>query len=245
MGLGRFVSLNNALIIAAGELGEEWMGESPLYENWAKFAVKKIESKTSLAYVIKEYELQNKCQARICSDLFSVITILPGKHKKTCELSFHNVLNNANYLNIPEFQPGNTEFTTGSYFVNSLMPPDVPCTIKYIVRDGQIQLRQHLSDSHITVFGKGFKRAENGQIMIAETDVEAVSAYIISRIVARSRHGKQESRYTASDVNYFNNEWILACRNARAEGSRMSSSREAEYDSFFSSFGLGNYTNPE
>jgi len=224
----RFVPIERVYTEVQEEIGDDWYGEQPVYSEWCKTAIRKIASPVSFDFVIEELKVdENGYNVPICEDTYSVKALTPGKKKKELTKIFSN---DCGFLKYPEYQKGNNEFGNGLLIVSSAPIIGNRHNIRWKVEDGSISFYNKISDSHVTVLSKKFKRDKYGKIMPAETDVEACAAYILWRIAKRTNWGQKEKRLPKYVIDNYDLEWTNKLGNARAEGAEMSASREYEFE---------------
>jgi len=221
----RFVPIENVFIEVQNEMGEDWQGEQPAYQNWIKDAQRRIYSKVTFDKVIEVLPV-NKDQITVdlCPDTVGIKALLQGDKKKELADVFSN---SCQQLNLPTFVPGSNEFGNGFFIVGHDIKRETG-GVRYVLRDGQIQFMQKVTVDKVTVLSQKHKRDKNGNLMVAQSDVMACAYYILQILARRSRWKQKEHRMSLQDVATYDLLFTNNLMDARAEGAKLSQTQEYE-----------------
>lgn len=227
----RFVPIENVFLEVQEEIGDDWYGEQPVYEKWVIDAISKISGKVSYVTSIEvEDVIDNGYRVPFCPDTKKVLGVLPGDRKKELSNIFAR---SCSYLKLPEFEPGNNDFGNGFLVITQGLIRQNQ-GIRWKLEDGHIQFYEKLEEKKVTVLKKKIKRDKRGKVMVAETDVMACAYYILMRIARRTRWKQKEHRLSEAAIGSYDTLFTVNLMNARAEGAKLSKSREYELNQMMS-----------
>lgn len=225
MGTGRFVNAQEVVISLAENMGDDWYAETPYVMKLTKLAIKKIGSKKSFISAFELKDVTDCCKIKLCENVVNVIGLLPGDQLDNCRNVFGSF---RGLFKLPEYDAANPDMGNGFLYFDgpSLQQNSTGCAWKF--EDGMIYFQGQFSESKATVYVKKYKTNDKGELMILDTDVDAAVAFCQLTFGRRTRWGLLENRMSTNEITQLEFEWDAKMRDARAEGSKMSVSREQE-----------------
>lgn len=236
--------MSNVVEVVQNEVGEDWGAEQPVWETWAKTAMKRIWGKADFVDKWDVVDIQDKCSIKVCSDAVAVAGLLMGDQLDGCRNVFNN---NPSYrLKTPDFIPGDNEFGNGflvvSHGSNTISRWH---GTNWKFANGDIVFQTPVDETKATIWTKSFDRDNLGTLMVPETAVEACAVYIMLMMSRRSQWGLKQSRINNQTIMMYEGRWNAEMCNARSDGSEMTVSRKEELFDLFRFRNRDNFTRPE
>lgn len=216
MWVDRYVSANDAIILAQNEMGDDWGGEVPIFETWIKSAIEKIDGKYSFDDKVEVVKLEDQKFLKLNCDVVQVKALIQGHQKEFC---LDMINNNQGIRNIPEYIPGDGDFGNGFLFIDHGSQNKYFKNCNWQILRGNLCFEKVQSATEFTVWSKSHKRDANGDLLIKQTDLEAAASYILLQAARRTRWGKKDMRMDKGDIQSFENRWAINLGNARAQQS--------------------------
>lgn len=216
MWIDKYVSANDAIILAQNEMGDDWGGDAPIFETWVKSAIEKIDGKNSFDDKVDVVKLENQISLKLDCDVVEIKALIQGDQKDLC-LEWIN--NNQGIRNIPEYIPGDGDFGNGFLFIDHGSQHRHFNNCRWKTVNGKLYFEKVQSATEFTLWSKSHKRDCDGNLLIKQTDLEAAASYILLNAARRTRWGKKEMRMSQQDIREFEFRWAANLGNARAQQS--------------------------